>query len=132
MSKKDGPRCTVGDDFTGFKKIVHDLMMQNELYNGYGAYKVSYADTKSKDNKSGLSFGANQMDMSKNSKAIQVFIKIMENATDSYGNLLVNPDILLDIRGGVNNPNLKKTLTTPEQVFGKNLSLVNAALKSLM
>ena len=77
MSKeKDGPRFTGGDDFTGFNKIVHDIMMTNELYNGYGGYRVSYADTGDPENKSGLSFGGNQMDMSKNSVGRELFINM--------------------------------------------------------
>lgn len=65
MSKKhskpnDGPRFTGGDYLTGFDKIVHDLMMRNELINGYHAYEVRFA----KKGNSGLSFGGNQMDLS--------------------------------------------------------------------
>ena len=51
MSNEKGSRCTIGDDFTGVKKIIHDMLMNNELANGYGAYKVSYADTKDKNNR---------------------------------------------------------------------------------
>lgn len=128
-NEKDGPRCTVGDNFTGFKKIAHDLMMNNELYAGYGAYKLSYANTQDPDNKSGLSFGGNQMDMSKRPDAVTAFVDILKNAKDNKGNLIIK-GYELDSILGRKNVNLTKTLQSPEQVFGKNLPLVNAALSS--
>jgi len=128
-NKKDGPRCTVGDDFIGLKKIINDVMMENELYDGYGAYKVSYAATGDKKNKSGLSFGPNQSDMSKRKDSINDFKDILKNAKNNKGELIVKPHEI-DIICGENNVNLKLTNKTPEQVFGKNLRLVNAALSS--
>jgi hypothetical protein len=47
MSKKQGLRFTGGDHFAGFEKVVHDLMMCNELMGGYGAYQVSFAGGES-------------------------------------------------------------------------------------
>ena len=47
LEEELGPRFTAGDHFTGFEKLVHHLMMCNELTNGYGAYKVSFAGDES-------------------------------------------------------------------------------------
>lgn len=126
-NEKNGPRCTVGDDFTGTQKVLHEMIMNNELCGGYGAYKVSYADTQDPKNQSGLSFGVNQMDMSKDRDFADVFINILENAKDKNGNLIVGESTFKKI---IKENNFTKTHKTPEQVFGKNLPLVNAALSS--
>lgn len=131
MSKKkppkdDGPRFTGGDHLTGFDKIVHSLMMRNELINGYHGYEIRLA--KKKGN-SGLSFGGNQMDMSKRSGSIKLFIEILENATTNKGEKIFNKAELPSIVGS-ENCNLLKTSKTPHEVFGKNLDRVNTALAS--
>ena len=59
MVSKNNTKFTGGDTLTGIYQLYHQSMMKNELYNGYGAYQLSYAGGKS-----GLSFGGNQMDMS--------------------------------------------------------------------
>ena len=33
-------RFAGGDNLTGFKKLVHDVFMKNELKNGEGAYEI--------------------------------------------------------------------------------------------
>ena len=52
-------RFTGGDGLTGFSKLVHNVMMVNELKGGTGAYQLSHA----KAGRSGYSFGGNQMDL---------------------------------------------------------------------
>lgn len=48
-----------GSQFTGQNALYHQIMMLNELCNGYGAYQLSWAGTKN----SGLSIGGNQIDL---------------------------------------------------------------------
>jgi len=40
-------KFTGGNSLTGIHKLYHEVMMLNELWNGYGAYEVSYAAGKS-------------------------------------------------------------------------------------
>lgn len=123
--EEKGPRFSGGDSFEGVKKIINDIMMKNELKNGYGAYQISFAGTPN----SGLSYGANQRDMSVRSDAVNDFIKILKNATDASGNFIIKKSELSAITGD-KNCNLTIKNRTPEQVFGKNLYLVNTALSS--
>lgn len=124
MSKKQGPRFTGGDHLTGFEKVVHDLMMCNELMGGYGAYQVSFAGGES-----GLSFGGNQMDMYDNPDYAVIFSNILKNATYSNGTKIFNVDEISSIIGN-ENTELRKKGKTPKMVFGKDLDRVNAALSS--
>lgn len=123
--KEKGLRFTGGDHLVGFDKILHDLMMRNELADGYQGYEVCFA----KKGKSGLSFGGNQMDMSKNSKYAKLFVEILENATTIKGDKIFKKSELLAIVGD-KNIYIRKAGLTPEQVFGANLDRVNRALAS--
>lgn len=120
-----GPRFTGGDHLIGFEKLIHHLMTCNELTNGRKAYTVIFAGGES-----GLSFGGNQMDMSKNPKSATLFADILKNATDSQGTLIFQENEVLAITGGKDNPHLREKGKTPESVFGKNLDRVKAALAS--
>jgi len=60
-------KFTGGNDLTGLGKLYHEIMMKNELRDGFGAYELSYAKGKS-----GLSFGGNQMDMSEDQSALSL------------------------------------------------------------
>lgn len=53
-------KFTGGDNLTGFKKLINDIFMRNELYNGDGGYEISHA----KAGRSGYSFGPVQWDPS--------------------------------------------------------------------
>lgn len=122
-SKDDGPRFTGGDHLIGFEKIIHSLMMRNELINGYHGYEIRLA----KRGNSGLSFGGNQMDISKRPEHIKLFLEILENAVTTKGGKIFNEAELVSIAG---NKNLSESGLTPKEVFGKNLARVNAALAS--
>jgi hypothetical protein len=124
MSKKQGPRFTGGDHFTGFEKVVHDLMMCNELMGCYGAYQVSFAGGES-----GLSFGGNQMDMYDKPAYAKIFSDILENATNSDGKIIFQKSEVLSIVGD-KDLHLQGKGKTPKMVFGKDLDHVNAALSS--
>jgi len=88
-------RFTGGDNLTGFKKLVHDVFMKNELRNGEGAYELSYA----KAGRSGYSFGPVQWDLLQNHEikknelfARDLFADILTNAKDSNGNGIIDTD----------------------------------------
>ncbi|MGH7771541.1 MAG: hypothetical protein ACREQA_04835, partial [Candidatus Binatia bacterium] len=53
-------KFTGGDNLTGFKKLINDIFMRNELYNGDGGYEISHARV----GRSGYSFGPVQWDLS--------------------------------------------------------------------
>lgn len=124
MSKKQGSRFTGGDKLTGFEKIIHDLMMCNELMGGYGAYQISFAGGES-----GLSFGGNQMDMHGNPDHAKIFLDILEKATNSSGEKIFRKNEIFSSEGK-EVFNLREKSKTPEMVFGKDLDRVNAALSS--
>lgn len=124
-NKNDGPLCTVGEQLNGIERLITAVLMQTELYDGYGAYKLSYAGGKS-----GFSFGPNQMDLSqKGNKHVTQFKAILTNAKDVNGKAILNEAQVNSICGK-DNCNLTKTGRTPESIFGKNLVLINAALSS--
>lgn len=87
-------RFTGGDNLTGFKKLVNDAFMNNELRNGEGAYEISYA----KSGRNGYSFGPVQWDLLKNHDigynltARQLFTDILGNAKNSNGNVIIDED----------------------------------------
>lgn len=60
-SRNNNDRFTGGDDLQDRYLLYHKAMMKNELYDGRGAYQLSFAGGQS-----GFSFGGNQMDMSQN------------------------------------------------------------------
>lgn len=124
--KDRGPHCELGEQLTGVKRLIHEVLMETELYNGFGAYILSYASTNDPDNKSGLTFGANQMDMSKRVDAVKIFKDILENAKDNQGQYIIPRNKINAIKN-INCTEIKKT---PEQIFGKDLPLINAALRS--
>lgn len=132
MAQEDrGPRCMAGRHLTGFKKIVHDILMDNELENGYGAYKVSYAGANNpQKNQSGLSYGPNQRDMSKRLDAALDFMDILIKVTDKKGDLIFTLDEVNTICGGKDGNNIREPHKTAKQIFGKDLDRVNAALRS--
>lgn len=109
-----------GDNLTGILKLYNNILMANELDNGYGAYEISLASPDS-----GLSFGGNQMDMSEESEARLLFLDIMENAVDSINQKFFCDDEIVDIC-----LNIKNKGRSPEKVFGNYLFRVNEALSS--
>lgn len=124
-SKEKDLRFTGGDHFKDLDKVVHDLMMRNELINGYHGYEVRLA----KRGNSGLSFGGNQMDMKKHPEYADLFVKILRNAKTIKGENIFKEDELLAIVGDKNR-RIRKSGKTPQEIFGKNLNRVNAALAS--
>ncbi len=107
-------RFTGGDGYTGYEKLVHDIMMVNELNNGEGAYQLSDA----KLGNSGYSFGGNQMDLLKNPHAKNILDDILKN------NGLISFDEPL-------RKNLLETVTTPGMILSEtNLTSINKALAS--
>ena len=119
-----GFKFTGGDNLTGINQIYHEVMMRNELEGGYGAYKVSYAGEKS-----GFSFGGNQMDMKKNSGRSDIFRDILTQAKDNAGIPILTKNEIKLVAGD-QNQNLIKSGQSLESVFGEMLSRVNAALSS--
>lgn len=119
-----GKKFTGGDDLTGLEKKVHQVLMQTELRNGYGAYEATFAGTTN----SGISFGGNQMDLAaKDKEARKIFKDIIEQATNANKNTIfsneefkkVTADSVLSAKG-----------KSPEKVFGDLLPKVNEALSS--
>ena len=62
---------TGGVGFTGFKKMANDVLMKNELANGYGAYQLGDAIS----GRSGYSFGPSQWDLSKGAQEYKDLFK---------------------------------------------------------
>ena len=125
-------RYTYGDTFTGFKKVLHDSIMLNELRNGRGAYQLSWAKT----DLSGLSYGPQQFDLaSSNPDAQPVLRRILESATydtgPNAGQRIVD-DKLTEQLFGAGSPLLMKGtdtfLTAPE--WRQARDLVTAAINS--
>lgn len=121
--KKD-LRFTGGDKLSDLQKIYHEIMMVNELYNGMGAYQVTFAGGES-----GISFGGNQVDMKEQKKYIPVFVDILKHATDNQGNHFFTSSEVANIVGK-NNEKLIKSPNSLEDFFGPYLDKVNAALSS--
>lgn len=119
---KENFKFTGGDNLTGLLQLYHEAMMQNELRNGYGAYEVSYAGGKS-----GISFGANQMDLSEDLEVVNLFIDILSKAIDNAGNLIFTQNEILSLK---KNDMLSQKKQTLENIFGNNLIRVNMALSS--
>ncbi|MEZ5691983.1 MAG: hypothetical protein R3D71_10030 [Rickettsiales bacterium] len=81
---------SVTDNWIGITKIIGVVLAKNEVgndsINNEEPYKLSYAGGNS-----GYSFGWNQLDLSKNSKAIDHLTNILTNAIDpNTGNLVVD------------------------------------------
>lgn len=57
---------TGGDGLEGIEQLYHRIMMKNELYNGRGAYRLSWAG----NSHSGLTIGGNQLDLAYCDEAI--------------------------------------------------------------
>lgn len=108
---------TGGENLKGFSRLAHIVMMNNELYGGKGAYKLSHA----LKGRSGYSFGGNQMDLlnAKDPIVRNTFKDILNHhVADKKMDSKVVDDILqiVTTRGRTLEPN--------------QLSLVNEALKS--
>ncbi len=81
---------TGGDELQGLERIYHEVMKKNELLDGKGAYKLSFAE---KGN-SGPSFGGNQMDLAANPEARKIFLEIVKDAKNSDdSNILLSSDV---------------------------------------
>ncbi len=112
---------TGGDNLTGILSYYSKILMENELNKGYGAYQLTLSTADS-----GLSFGGNQMDLSEENEARQLFMNIIENARDNNSQKFFNNQ-------GINSIKLIKIASkgqSPETVFGKLLTKINAALSS--
>ena len=128
-----GHKFTGGANFEGLEKDVHNLIMKTELHDGYGAYKLSYAEGKEGGN-SGLSFGGNQMDLGDGKPEIkttarQTFLDILGNATDSYGNKIISET---EYNAIVKKEAYLQKGKRPETVFGSDLPKINSALASVL
>lgn len=122
--KKDPDRFTGGDDLTGLSLIYHEVMMKNELYNGKGAYQLSFAGGQS-----GFSFGGNQMDMGQDKRYIELFVNILENASDTTGSKILSEQEIAEITG-LNDVNLSQKGQTINEIFGTNIIKINQTLSS--
>lgn len=112
---------TGGDNLTGILSYYSKILMENELNKGYGAYQLTLSTADS-----GLSFGGNQMDLSEENEARQLFMNIIENAIDNNNQKFFNTQEINSIK-------LIKIAgkgQSPETVFGKLLTKINAALSS--
>ena len=121
------PRFTGGDQLTGLKKLYHEIMMKNELVDGYGAYEVHFARGKS-----GISFGGNQIDLKKGEKDYRKdFVDILLNARDDKGNPFFTQSEIKSIAGEEKKGYEKFSEGKPvKEFFGQYLPRVNAALSS--
>ena len=123
-------RFTGGDSLTGFRKLVHQIMMQNELRNGEGAYEVSHA----KAGRSGYSFGPVQWDLLSNHLikndpdpnnriyARQAFDDILANAKYTDGSLVFDDNSRTSV--------INKVVTKGAVLTEDQKSLINDALES--
>ncbi|MBN9287986.1 MAG: hypothetical protein BGO43_00570 [Gammaproteobacteria bacterium 39-13] len=118
-------KFTGGNSLTGIHKLYHEVMMLNELWNGYGAYEVSYAAGKS-----GISFGGNQMDMHDNKKTAEKFTNILISATDNAGKHFFTQGEVKMIVGN-EFVNLIQNGEVVLSMLGDNLASINAALSSV-
>ncbi|MGH8614863.1 MAG: hypothetical protein ACREYF_23255, partial [Gammaproteobacteria bacterium] len=121
-------KFTGGDNLTGFKKLINDIFMRNELYNGDGGYEVSHA----RAGKSGYSFGPVQWDPStghiikkgnttaEDLTAKSVLLGILSNAKDSVGNAIVTNPVTL-----ANNASTEGSTLSDSEI-----ATINAALSS--
>ena len=119
-------RFTGGENLTGFKRLVNDVFMKNELKNGEGAYEISHA----KAGRSGYSFGPVQWDLLQNHEikknelyARDLFTDILTNSRDANNNLIFN-----------NNATIQKILEEVSKTNGNISShreLINRALESI-
>jgi hypothetical protein len=132
MSKNtNNVRFTGGDNLTGLLKMYHEVMMKNELYDGKGAYKLSYAGGES-----GPSFGGNQMDIAANKDARKILFTIIVNANNKVADLFLNSSAITALKNKlVPDPEIKTDfkdlLGAPEQVFGaKMTNTINKLLAS--
>ena len=124
-NQKDlGPKFTGGDGLTGLYKLYHEIMMKNELYGGYGAYRLSYAEGES-----GFSFGGNQMDLSRHPRKAEILVDILNQAKDEQGTPIFS-QLEVELISGNQNENLTIKKRTLENAFGDNLIRINSALSS--
>ena len=87
MANKKTYECTGGNDLTGLMSVYHEAMMKNELKEGKGAYKLSWAGGKSAP-----SFGGNQMDLAAKQEYRNIFLDIMESAEGLGGNKIISAE----------------------------------------
>jgi hypothetical protein len=111
-------RFTGGDNLTGFKKLVHQVMMQNELRNGEGAYVISHA----KAGRSGYSFGPIQWDLLNNETGVEIFTDVLTNAKDLNNSLIFNSQNKNAVLNSVTSQGSSLTI--------EQINLVNQALSS--
>lgn len=109
------------DNLSGVLSLYDKILKVNELADEAEAYKLSLSGANS-----GLSFGANQMDMSERKSARELFIKIMTNATDNKGNKFLKVDEL----NSINQIELSVKHQQPQTVFGNLLPKINEVLSS--
>ncbi|MGH8614789.1 MAG: hypothetical protein ACREYF_22870 [Gammaproteobacteria bacterium] len=121
-------KFTGGDNLTGFKKLINDIFMRNELYNGDGGYEISHA----RAGESGYSFGPVQWDPStghiikkgntiaEDLTAKSLLTRILSNAKDSAGNAIVTNPVTL-----ANNASTKGST-----LIDSEIATINAALSS--
>lgn len=109
-------RFTGGDSFTGFKKMVNDVLMKNELAGGRGAYQIQNA----KNTASGWSFGPAQWDLgSGNTTGTDAFKDILNKAVDASGTR-----ILTDAQSQtLYNAAVSNSALSTDQISQINLSL---------
>jgi hypothetical protein len=117
----------IGENFDGIYRGYHHAMMHNELRNGEGAYELSWAG----DNRSGPSFGGNQMDIAYNKYGRSVFLDIVRNAQNNDGNSILSTSEVSQIEQTVSKK--RNIVGRPvNEVFGDTTSRkIDEALRSV-
>lgn len=115
-------KFTGGDSLQGVEKFFHLAMNANELANGEGAYKLTWAALGN----SGISFGGNQMDLSSNRAAMPKLLAVLSSQKDSVNHKIFSDDELKHIE---EHGRIKGV--APKELFGLALlTKINLALSS--
>ncbi|MDF3047658.1 MAG: hypothetical protein K0R73_776 [Candidatus Midichloriaceae bacterium] len=100
-----------GDNLEGIHAHYHRILMINELEGGKKAYEFKWAKT----DKSGPSFGGNQMDIAYSAVGRECLLGIVKNARDTNGQLLFSESEFKAI---------EQILKQPQNMVGKNAEKV--------
>jgi hypothetical protein len=114
-----------GDNLEGIYAHYHRIMMINELRGGEKAYEFKWAKT----DKSGPSFGGNQMDIAYSEVGRECLLGIVKNVRSSNGQLLFSESESQAIEQILKQPQ-KMVGKSAEEVFGVSGKKIKDAMKS--
>ncbi|MDF3047652.1 MAG: hypothetical protein K0R73_770 [Candidatus Midichloriaceae bacterium] len=120
-----------GDTLEGIQAHYHHIVMINELARGVGAYELKWAGSRGLGtNRSGPSFGGNQMDIAHSKAGRECLLNIIKNVRDATGELLFSKSEIQEIEQILNNPQKMKGKYA-EKIFGYDkCKKINDALGS--